>query len=198
MAPLSGMPDLTQGNPQNAKSTHGPFCAYLDRTPTRPWPSTPKPSPTPTSSSRPTPSSRSCALPTQYQPTSSAASPTIRYRTTCDQTQPCTPWLRCCATTTTPPSASPLRRMPAGISPSHVPAEVICHGDVAPYNCVFRDGRPVAFIDFDTAHPGVRIWDLAYAAYRFRAPDRSRQRRLHPARRGTGPPTPTPRRRLPT
>ncbi|KAA9378140.1 aminoglycoside phosphotransferase family protein [Microbispora cellulosiformans] len=47
------------------------------------------------------------------------------------------------------------------------PAEVVCHGDVAPYNCVFRDGRPVAFIDFDTAHPGPRVWDVAYAAYRF-------------------------------
>ncbi|MEV4013459.1 phosphotransferase [Nonomuraea angiospora] len=47
------------------------------------------------------------------------------------------------------------------------PAEVICHGDVATYNCVFRDGLPVAFIDFDTAHPGPRIWDVAYAAYRF-------------------------------
>ncbi|GAA2210791.1 aminoglycoside phosphotransferase family protein [Nonomuraea monospora] len=48
------------------------------------------------------------------------------------------------------------------------PAEVICHGDVAPYNCVFGDdGEPVAFIDFDTAHPGPRVWDAAYAAYRF-------------------------------
>ncbi|MDP4506998.1 phosphotransferase enzyme family protein [Nonomuraea turcica] len=51
--------------------------------------------------------------------------------------------------------------------PAVAPAEVICHGDVAPYNCVFRDGRPVAFIDFDTAHPGPRVWDVAYAAYRF-------------------------------
>jgi phosphotransferase family enzyme len=51
--------------------------------------------------------------------------------------------------------------------PSREPAEVICHGDVAPYNCVFRDQKPVAFIDFDTAHPGPRIWDVAYAAYRF-------------------------------
>jgi Ser/Thr protein kinase RdoA (MazF antagonist) len=25
----------------------------------------------------------------------------------------------------------------------------------------------VGFIDFDTAHPGPRIWDLAYAVYRF-------------------------------
>ncbi|SPM00053.1 aminoglycoside phosphotransferase [[Actinomadura] parvosata subsp. kistnae] len=47
------------------------------------------------------------------------------------------------------------------------PAAVICHGDVAPYNCVFRRGGPVAFIDFDTAHPGPRVWDVAYAAYRF-------------------------------
>lgn len=47
------------------------------------------------------------------------------------------------------------------------PVEVICHGDVAPYNTVFRDGRPVALIDFDTAHPAPRVWDVAYAAYRF-------------------------------
>lgn len=47
------------------------------------------------------------------------------------------------------------------------PAEVVCHGDVAPYNTVFRDGRPVALIDFDTAHPAPRVWDVAYAAYRF-------------------------------
>ncbi|WP_336208823.1 phosphotransferase [Nonomuraea sp. LPB2021202275-12-8] len=51
--------------------------------------------------------------------------------------------------------------------PARPGAEVVCHGDVAPYNCVFRDGLPVAFIDFDTAHPGPRLWDVAYAAYRF-------------------------------
>ena len=58
--------------------------------------------------------------------------------------------------------------------PTRQPAEVICHGDTATYNCVFRDGLPVAFIDFDTAHPGPRLWDLAYTAYRFvplHAPD---------------------------
>ena len=47
------------------------------------------------------------------------------------------------------------------------PAEVVCHGDVAPYNVVYRDGRPAALIDFDTAHPGPRISDVAYCAYRF-------------------------------
>ncbi len=54
------------------------------------------------------------------------------------------------------------------------PVEVICHGDAATYNCVFRDGLPVAFFDFDTAHPGPRLWDAAYTAYRFvplHAPD---------------------------
>lgn len=51
--------------------------------------------------------------------------------------------------------------------PAREPAEVICHGDPATYNCVFREGIPVAFIDVDTAHPGPRIWDAAYSAYRF-------------------------------
>src|SRR5215211_2112417 len=45
--------------------------------------------------------------------------------------------------------------------------EVICHNDAAPYNTVFVDGRPRALIDFDTAGPGPRIWDVAYAAYTF-------------------------------
>jgi aminoglycoside phosphotransferase len=47
------------------------------------------------------------------------------------------------------------------------PVEVICHGDFAPYNCVFDQGRLVGVIDFDHAHPGSRAWDLAYALYRF-------------------------------
>ncbi|MET9347617.1 aminoglycoside phosphotransferase family protein [Streptomyces termitum] len=51
--------------------------------------------------------------------------------------------------------------------PAREPAEVICHGDAATYNTVFRDRLPVAFIDFDTAHPGPRLWDAAYTAYRF-------------------------------
>lgn len=51
--------------------------------------------------------------------------------------------------------------------PPRSSAEVICHGDVAPYNCVVRDRRVVGFFDFDTAHPAPRSWDVAYAVYRF-------------------------------
>jgi aminoglycoside phosphotransferase (APT) family kinase protein len=32
---------------------------------------------------------------------------------------------------------------------------------------VYRDGKPYALIDFDEAGPGPRVWDVAYAAYRF-------------------------------
>jgi thiamine kinase-like enzyme len=47
------------------------------------------------------------------------------------------------------------------------PVEVVCHNDFSPYNTVFRDGLPVAMIDFDVAAPGPRVWDLAFAVYRF-------------------------------
>jgi hypothetical protein len=52
-------------------------------------------------------------------------------------------------------------------SPIREPIEVICHGDFAPYNCVFDEGELIGVIDFDNAHPGNREWDLAYALYRF-------------------------------
>lgn len=38
---------------------------------------------------------------------------------------------------------------------------VVCHNDVSPENVVFRDGRPVALIDFDLAAPGRALWDVA-------------------------------------
>ncbi len=44
-------------------------------------------------------------------------------------------------------------------------AETICHNDFAPTNAVFRDGMPVALIDFDAARPGLRLWDLGYTAF---------------------------------
>lgn len=43
--------------------------------------------------------------------------------------------------------------------------EIACHNDLSPCNTVFRDGRPVAFIDFDALAPGLRSHDLGYAAW---------------------------------
>jgi hypothetical protein len=51
--------------------------------------------------------------------------------------------------------------------PGDLPAEVVCHNDFAPYNVVFSGDRPAGVIDWETAAPGARVWDVAYAAYRF-------------------------------
>jgi Ser/Thr protein kinase RdoA (MazF antagonist) len=57
-------------------------------------------------------------------------------------------------------------RYPTGWQyPALQPAEVICHGDFAPYNCVFDGPVPVGMIDFDTARPAPRWWDLGYLVY---------------------------------
>lgn len=43
-------------------------------------------------------------------------------------------------------------------------ASVVCHNDFGPNNAVFRDERPVAMIDFDTAAAGEPLEDLGYTA----------------------------------
>ncbi len=40
---------------------------------------------------------------------------------------------------------------------------IICHGDFAPWNTVWRDEEPVAIIDWDFAGPGTVMDDVAYA-----------------------------------
>ncbi len=51
-----------------------------------------------------------------------------------------------------------------------IPAEggdIIAHHDLAPWNLVAGDDVQWSFIDWDTAGPGSRLWDIAYAAHGF-------------------------------
>jgi hypothetical protein len=64
------------------------------------------------------------------------------------------------ATFTPPPGASWQALIPADGD------EIITHNDLAPWNLVIGDHQ-WAFIDWDTAAPGTRLWDLAYAAHGF-------------------------------
>ncbi|KRA99167.1 hypothetical protein ASD83_01140 [Devosia sp. Root685] len=43
--------------------------------------------------------------------------------------------------------------------------EVVCHNDWTPTNTVMTDGVPTGMIDFDTARPGLRLWDLTYSVW---------------------------------
>jgi len=43
--------------------------------------------------------------------------------------------------------------------------EVICHNDWAPYNALFDGHRPIAMLDWDSAGPGSRVWDVGLSAY---------------------------------
>ena len=42
---------------------------------------------------------------------------------------------------------------------------VIGHGDLGPWNILARDGRPVAFIDWDNAGPVDAVWELAHVGW---------------------------------
>ncbi len=45
--------------------------------------------------------------------------------------------------------------------------QVVCHGDIAPRNTVFGDGRALAFIDWDGIFVSTPMWDLAHAVWQF-------------------------------
>jgi thiamine kinase-like enzyme len=51
--------------------------------------------------------------------------------------------------------------------PAAYPVEVMCHGDFAPYNVTIVNDEAAGIIDFDTLHPGPKMWDVAYAIYRW-------------------------------
>ncbi|UXY17743.1 phosphotransferase [Streptomyces cynarae] len=62
---------------------------------------------------------------------------------------------------TPPPGAHWQVLMPAEGS------DIIAHHDLAPWNLVVADDSQWAFIDWDTAGPGSRLWDVAYAMHGF-------------------------------
>ena len=49
--------------------------------------------------------------------------------------------------------------------PAIAQTELVSHCDYYPGNVVFRDGLPVALIDFDLAHPTTRLYDMANALW---------------------------------
>jgi hypothetical protein len=53
--------------------------------------------------------------------------------------------------------------LPADLPPEP-PVDVVTHFDVTPQNVVFRDGEPVALIDFDLTRPGAKVRDVANTA----------------------------------
>lgn len=60
---------------------------------------------------------------------------------------------------------------PAGIFRTHSRplrvGEVMSHGDIGPWNTVYRNGRPVAFIDWDNCGPVNPVTDIVGAAWAF-------------------------------
>jgi hypothetical protein len=61
--------------------------------------------------------------------------------------------------------SSPPGPAPAGLTPLFDEPELVGHRDYCPGNVVFRNGVPVALIDFDLARPTTRMLDVANALY---------------------------------
>jgi hypothetical protein len=45
--------------------------------------------------------------------------------------------------------------------------EIVAHNELGPHNTVFAGDEPIAFIDWDDAAPGTRLFDLANAVWSF-------------------------------
>src|SRR5438552_9681538 len=45
------------------------------------------------------------------------------------------------------------------------PGEIVLHGDLGPWNTIWRDEQPVGFIDWDFAEPGSPLTDVADLAF---------------------------------
>jgi aminoglycoside phosphotransferase (APT) family kinase protein len=43
----------------------------------------------------------------------------------------------------------------------------VCHGDIGPHNTVYREGFPVAFIDWDTIRPNSPLVEFGAAAWKY-------------------------------
>ena len=73
----------------------------------------------------------------------------------------------CCAAITTRPLGFSRPVDASWLHGVREPVEVVCHGGMGPYNCIYRGDAIIGFIDFDSAGHGPRLWDLAEAADRF-------------------------------
>ena len=52
---------------------------------------------------------------------------------------------------------------PQAVAKGHI----VCHGDIAPRNTVFREGQAAAFIDWDGIWVAPALWDLGHALWQF-------------------------------
>lgn len=68
------------------------------------------------------------------------------------------------AATFIPPDGAVWRRHPF---PGLSRGEIVCHGDIGPHNTVYRNGLPVAFIDWDTIRPQDSLVEFGDALWHY-------------------------------